>query len=923
MHCMLKGDKYVKRGLIFSAIAGLALSFGFSSTVLVNSAQAQQMPSQAQIEQLRSLPRAQQEQMARQFGVDISMLDQLDRQDSRSQQREQEQADVVFPRGTRFDERGQPIIPEDLERQFTRDDDEIKPFGYDMFAAQPRTFAPVSHAPVPANYIMGVGDSIQVQLFGQEERTHNLVIDREGKVVIPRLGEINVAGLTYTAMQELIRHRVNERLIGFQVAVSMGELRSIQIFIVGEAYQPGAYTVSSLSTISQALYVAGGVSDIASLRSVRLMRGGNVESEFDLYDLLMRGDASADRILQSGDVVFIPPRGDMITVKGEVNRPAMYELKGGETLADALQLAGGAKSQAYLPGTQVRRVREGRRQMLTLDLTQTADRERAVLGGDEIMLSEVTGTLDDSILLVGAVSRPGDYEWRDGMRINDVLTSARHDLLEQADLSYGLLVRERGARRELEVHQFDVALAIDGEPGENLDLQERDQLLIFSRYQTKDEEQQKLSRLTRTKQEREQEQRRELLDDYRQAFLQDLVSAKQGENGDLDRRREARVPLREMFGTPDDDEGEVEEEDLAEYSRERMLEPLMQRLQRQRTGRGNTPFVYVAGEVNHPGVYPLTQNASASRLIAAAGGLQDSAYLQRAEVTRVNLEGGEAVTEYKTFDLMEVVLGNADVELQGRDRLNILSIPEWQSTYEVTLRGEVRFPGTYAIRRGENLSALIERAGGFTDFAFLEGAVFTRDELREQERNRMNMLAEELQREIASNAITGTGGSNQSYEQMRTLLADLLSVEPVGRLIIDLPRILAGESQAGDIQLKDGDTLHVPSRQDSISIMGEVQMATSYRFDRELTVTDYINMSGGTKQKADNDRIYVVKANGSIEPHRQRRGWFSHSSSAELRPGDAIVVPLDTTYTENIQLWSQVTGIIYNSAVALAAISNI
>ncbi|RUO27111.1 polysaccharide biosynthesis protein [Aliidiomarina minuta] len=884
------------------------------------------MPSQAQIEQLRSLPRAQQEQLARQFGVDIDMLDQMDRQDSQAEQREQQERDLVFPRGTRFDHTGEPIIPEDLERQFTRDDEVIRPFGYDMFAAQPSTFAPTSHAPVPSNYIMGVGDSIKVQLFGQEDTVHNLIIDREGKVVIPRLGEMNVAGLTYSAMQELIQHRVRERLIGFQVAVSMGELRSIQIFIVGEAYQPGAYTVSSLSTISQALYVAGGVSDIASLRSVRLMRGGNVESEFDLYDLLMRGDASADRILQSGDVVFIPPRGDMITVKGEVNRPAMYELKGGETLEDALKLAGGAKAEAYLPSTQVRRVRDGRRQMTTLDLSSQDHLQRSVQGGDEIVLREVSEGLDNSLLVVGAVSRPGQYEWQEGLRINDILRSSRHDLLEQADLSYGLVVREHGPRRELRVYQFDVALAIDGDRGENLELNERDQLVIFSRYQTKAEEQEKLSRLTRSKQEREQEERQELLADYRRAFLRDLVREK--ENSDREAREEREraerlTPLRELFGTPDQDEGRVADEDLAEYSRENLLDPIMQRLQRQRTESGNTPFVYVAGEVNHPGVYPLVQNASASRLISAAGGLKDSAYLQRAEVTRINLKGGQAETEYMPFDLLDVILGNEDIALQGRDRLNVLSIPEWQNTYEVTLRGEVRFPGTYAIRRGESLSALVERAGGFTDFAFLDGAVFTRDELREQERRRMTMLAEELQREIASNAITGTGGSNQSYEQMRTLLADLMAVEPVGRLIIDLPRILAGESQAGDITLKDGDTLHVPSRQDSISILGEVQMATSYRFDRDLTVTDYINMSGGTKQKADERRIYVVKANGAIEPHRQRRGWFSHGASAELRPGDAIVVPLDTTYSENLELWSRVTNIIYNSAVAFAAISNI
>jgi protein involved in polysaccharide export with SLBB domain len=272
--------------------------------------------------------------------------------------------------------------------------------------------------------------------------------------------------------------------------------------------------------------------------------------------------------------------------------------------------------------------------------------------------------------------------------------------------------------------------------------------------------------------------------------------------------------------------------------------------------------------------------------------------------------------------LNEVLNGKMDVPLQGRDRLNVLSIPEWQNTYEVTLRGEVRFPGTYAIKRGETLTQLIERAGGFTDHAFIEGAIFTREELRKQEQERKKILAQELQREVAGNMLTGTGDTRVSYNEVRTLLADLLSVEPVGRLIMDLPKLLASNG-ANNVQLKDGDTLHVPSRKDSISIMGEVQVATSYRFDPELTVNEYIDRSGGTKEKADEDRIYIVKANGAIERYEGGSSWFSFSSNSQLGPGDTIIVPMDTTYMENLELWSQVTGIIYNSAVALAAINGI
>jgi len=886
---------------------------------------AQSMPSQAQIEQLKKLPRAQQEALARQFGIDPSMLDSLNSSSSGSNSKSSQQENVIFPRGTRFDKNGDPIIPEDLEAQFTRDDDELKAFGYDLFSGEPKTFAPTSYAPVPSSYIMGVGDTIKIQLFGKENRTYDLTIDREGKVVIPDLGELTVAGLSYTLMQDLIQNQVKQRLIGFNAAVSMGELRSIQVFMAGEAYKPGSYTVSSLSTISQALYVAGGVSDIASLRSIRLMRAGEVIADFDLYDLLLKGDASDDRILQSGDVVFIPARGDMVTVKGQVKRPALYELKGDETLEDALRFAGGSEDDAYLASAQLERIVRGQRVISTVDLTSNAELSKKLKGGDVLTLRQVSESLNNSLLLVGAVTRPGHYEWKPGIRINDILFDSRQDLLEQADLGYGLVVRETGPKRDLSLYQFNVAEAISGVEGENLQLQERDQIVIFSRYQTKEEEEQKLSRFTLTKQERQAEERQELLSDYRQAFLEDLVKeAKASEEEEREKlaQQQRLTPLSELFGSPDEDDVEVAEEDLALYSRDKMLEPIMQRIQRQRTRNGNTPLVYVSGEVNHPGVYPLVENASVSRLIDAAGGIKDSAYLKRAEITRFEFNKDTTQTDYVTVALNDVLQGTVDVPLQGRDRLNVLSIPEWQSTYEVTLRGEVRFPGTYAIKRGETLTQLIERAGGFTEHAFIKGAVFTREELRKQEQERKKILAQELQREVAGNMLAGTGDSRVSYDEMRTLLADLLSAEPVGRLIMDLPKLLSANG-ANDIQLKDGDTLHVPSRNDSVSIMGEVQMATSYRFDPDVSVEEYIDRSGGTKEKADEDRIYIVKANGAIERYEGGSSWFSFSESSQLGPGDAIIVPMDTTYTENLELWSQVTSILYNTAVAVAAINSI
>ncbi len=924
---MLTMNKNALNAMQFSVSTVLfAAVFALVTSLFSVNAAAQAMPSQEQLEQLQSLPRAQQEALARQYGIDPSAIDQFNAAQRDGDSSAKQEVDVVSERSGNGGQSGQAsssFMSEDLQKEFNRGRSELKPFGYDIFSGEPDTFAPVAHAPIPANYLISVGDVIHVEMFGKQDESFKLTVNRDGSIVLPDVGEMKVAGMTYSLMQEMIHHEVQERLIGYKAAVTMGELRSIQVFIVGEAYKPGAYTVSSLATISQALYVAGGVSDIASLRSVRLMRGGKVASEFDLYDLLLQGDASADKILKSGDVIFIPARGDMVAVKGEVKRPALYELKGDETLEDALEFAGGATDSAYLSSAELRRIVKGKRLVSTVDLTTEQDLNRELNGGDALTIRQVSQELDNSLMVVGAVTRPGYYEWQNGMRINNILRDVRHDLLEQADLGYGLVVREQGPRRDVKILQFDVADAINGVEGENLRLNERDQLVVFSRFETKAEERDNLSRYTLSEQEREYQQRQRQLDAYRDAYLNDVVNTKlAGSSESPDAENEDKiVPLRELFTEKQEEEPTVKKE-LAMYSRQNLLEPIMQRIQRQRTATGTAPFVSVAGEVMHPGIYPLVENATAEKLLAAAGGLKNGAYTEQAEITRWAIGKDTANTDYLKVNLAEVINGEVNVPLQGRDRLNVLSIPEWQNTYEVTLRGEVRFPGTYAIKRGETLTDVIKRAGGFTDHAFLEGAVFTREELQEQEQKRKEMLAQELQREIASNMITGTGDANQSYDQMRTLLADLMSTPAVGRLIMDLPKVLSMNGSR-DVQLKDGDTLHVPSRSDSISIMGEVQMATSYRFDSELTVDDYISRSGGTKEKADTDRIYIVKANGAIEPYKGGSSWFGFGGGTDLGPGDAIVVPLDTTYTESLELWSEITNIIYNSAVAVAAISSI
>ncbi|RUO65923.1 protein involved in polysaccharide export, contains SLBB domain of the beta-grasp fold [Pseudidiomarina planktonica] len=914
-----------------SRLVSLALALFLIAAAVISlpqEAYAQSKPTQAQLEQFKKLPRAQQEALARQYGISLSDLE----RSSGNQQGEIRASDTVSERAnntdTETDRRAlNELSPGELEKRLAKDDEEIAPFGYSLFQGEPSTFAPISNAPVPSNYLIGVGDTLRIQLYGKESSSYDAIVDREGRITVGQLGPMSVAGLRYDEVKELIRATVSERMIGIEAAVSIGELRSMQVFVVGEAYKPGAYTVSSLTTISQALFVSGGVSDIASLRSIQLKRGGETVKTFDLYDLLTKGDASDDALLRDGDVVFIPPRGEMITVRGEVMRPAQYELKGNETLADVVELAGGLLPNAYRASAQLQRVANGSRIIETVNLNTKADSVK-MRGGDDLDIGAVAQRVSEGVMLVGAVTRPGTYEVTNDMRVSDLLPGIDSALLPVADLGYGLVVRPSEDRRRTQVLQFDVAQAISGKAEQNLALQSRDQVVIFSRYESAMAEKNQLESFLRTESERARIQREEVLELYREQYLQKLVGNRADNFNDSDqpdRLRELDKELASLFETePSEKEGDKETVKSPSYyskfSRYNLLQPILYQLRNQYTATGSLNLFFVDGEVRYPGVYPLAVNATARDAIAAAGGLKESAYLARAEITRTLLSDGEAVTDYVPFELGKVLSGETQMLLNGRDRVNILSIPDWQNTLQVRLEGEVRFPGTYTIRRGETLKTLLERAGGLTDYAFERGAVFTRADLRETEQRQLEGLAQQLRREIASNVITDTGG-NFAYGELNQLLRDLTNIEAIGRLVVDLDAIMANGSRDADLQLKDGDRLFVPTSQNTVSIIGEVQLASSYRYDGTLSLDDYIERAGGLRQKADDSRVYIVKADGSISVP-DRSGWFNFKRTS-VEPGDTIVVPLDTQYVNNIEVWSTATQIMYQVGVALAAVSSL
>jgi protein involved in polysaccharide export with SLBB domain len=813
---------------------------------------AAQSISQSQIEQFKSMPRAQQEALASQYGVDLDSI-----AGSASQQKQRPQnVNVVEPVDAISDEERERARQEqDNNEKQDRKNGGLRPYGYDLFVGSPTTFAPVTEIPIPNNYTLGPGDVLRLQLWGKENQQLELPVSRDGTISFPQSGPQTVAGLTFDQARQQIKKRVSEQYIGVQASVSLGELRSMRVFVLGEARNAGSYTVSSLSTITNALYVSGGIKRTGSLRKIQHKRDGQLVGELDLYDLLLAGDTSNDNRLQPGDVIFIPPVGDRVGIEGEVYRPALYELKSNTNLQELVNLAGGLTPQAYPQLVRIERNNDDFLRIIAeANLTTPKGKQAKVRPGDRIEVASISDVTGQYVEVKGAATRPGKFAWVPGMRVSSVINNLDTDLVPVADQRYAAIVRTDPKTDEVSVLNLRLRDAVQN-PGSEQDmlLEEQDRLLIFS----------------------------------------DAGKVNGGEEG-------------------------------RNFTREQLFSPVLQRLKTQAKPGAPEQTIRVTGPVRYPGEYPLPASRQVEDAIYVAGGLKDSASLYTAELARFGVDDqGTGKTRIQNLNLQAVMEGEASVTLKSRDRLLIKSIPEFAQAKTIELNGEVRYPGQYTIRDGETLRDVIKRAGGLTDNAFPEGAVFTREKLRQLEAQRLREAEERLQGDLVGVQLEGDdiGGQNaERTQQVQDLLEEVQDSRPVGRMVINLASVVESDDYQ-PIRLQGGDTLTVPNIPQAVSVFGEVQFPTSHLHSEGLTVDDYLERSGGPTRQADEERVYVVKADGSVMlPEKSR--WFG-GRRQQLAPGDTIIVPIDVDRLNQLELWSNVSQIVYQMALGAAAVGNL
>jgi len=676
-------------------------------------------------------------------------------------------------------------------------------FGLDVFlGTKPTTFAPSDYAATPADYVVGSGDEVIVLLWGRINEEYRLKIDRDGRINIPRIGPVPVAGLPFSALQKNIIDRV-QNIEGVQATVSMGELRSIGVYIVGEVKSPGYYTISGLSNITNALFAAGGPTKQGSLRNIYLKRNGNTIATIDFYDFLLSGKDNTNIRLKSGDVIIVPIVKQMVAIAGNVRRSALYEIKPHTKLKDAIELAGGLSPAAWTNRIQVQRFIDNKMQIV-LDLTSETSKslpDFEVKDGDIIKIFPVVEKDKNAVYLFGNVLRPGKYEYKAGMKISDLIPDY-NALLPETYFEYAIVLREEPPSFSSRLIPFSLKDVLeDRSSQQNIFLKPRDQVIIYAR-------------------------------DY---FEPDRI-------------------------------------------------------------------VGIYGRVNSPGIQKLLQNMTIRDLIIKAGGVTEDADLNKGELYRRIVKGESSYIDKIDFCVSCALAGDANhnLELQKYDKVYIRNIKGWKEEKKIVLKGEFVYPGEYIILEKETLENLIKRCGGFTQEAYLLGAIYTRvsvKKLEEQKKEEyINMLETDAMKTITELSVKENQIDNaqQLLNQQTTLLERLRNQKQTGRIVIDLTK----PSSYKDFYLEDGDTLYVPKISGSVSVLGEVFNPATFRYESNFKVRDYIEFAGGVKQNADKKNIYIIRSTGNVFTKKH-----GNILDANLYNGDVIVVPTKIEYVNNFKIF--------------------
>ena len=668
--------------------------------------------------------------------------------------------------------RDEAVIPVRAPQQAPQGNPENRMFGQYFFSAGTLTFAPNMNMPTPANHILGAGDEIIIDVWGHSELNLRQYIAPDGHITVPGVGRIQLSGFTVQQAEGRIKNHlatifsdlVSARPETF-MAMSLGNVRTIMVHVVGEVVAPGTFTLSSFATVFHALYVSGGPNNIGSLRNIQVLRGGNIVATIDLYEYLMNSGGVGNITLRDGDIVRVNVHGILAQITGEVRRPMWFEILENETVEDLIRFAGGFGGDAFQSTVSLQRRGEFEREAFTLNEREFASFR--LQDGDRVSVGSILDRVANMIEITGAVYRPGQYAIG-----NDIRTV--RDLVNVAQGTTGDAYLYR-----VQLHRLQEDL--------------RPTMKAFN-----------------------------------------LVQLLSGRIPDIPLQANDRLHIPSIFSIEDD------------------------------------VTVSIGGEVRSPGTFPFALNMHLEDLILRAGGLTSAASTAQIDVFRRVRDPRSTtvpseISETFTVSLRDghIIASEVELILQPFDRVVVRRSPGYEEQQIVTIRGEVLFEGQYArIRRDERLSSFVTRAGGVTEFAFLQGARLYRERT-------------EIERRRAQDAAAAAARVVEDLEWIDGL--------DINRRIvaINLERALRNPGGDADIILQEGDMLYIPINPGTVEIVGGVLFPNVVAYDSRMSLTAYVRQAGGFTPLAMRNRAYVVHLNGQVSTGR----W------ATVTPGSMIVIP--------------------------------
>lgn len=846
-------------------------------------------------------------------------------------------------------------------------------FGYDTFGVG----SSVTTSQVGAlqdSYILGTGDQVNVVLRGHENTAYTATVDREGRIIVPELPPIAAAGRTFGDVRRELEQRTAKQLIGTQSFVSIGSVRQIAVLVSGQVAAPGVRTLTGLNTPIDAILLSGGIKKTGSLRDVILVRGHR-EIRIDLYAILATGGYASMGALTEGDRIIVPSIGQTVAIAGLVKSPGIFELAPGAkaiTEESLVALAGGSEIAGAKRLSKLELLPDGRTQMVPVSA-------RGIVQAGEVLFVDFARSAQNGVItLAGEVSVPGTRALSEAPSISKLIRDA-DDLTPQSYTLYGVVVRREPKSNFQEVVPFSIERTFQGK--EDVKLTDNDFVYVFNQSEiatlaaaasaalggTSSASQNPLATFRSSSsngsggssaQGSSQNQPNSsgsastgsaaapaggptaaggvtvaatpltqspsATAAALQAANAPVQAAPTAPTASLSSTNAPVVGIAQAqategatggaAGTVATNSGKPAAVSLDQISANLGIPTI------ELVNSARDYLVTVNGEVRNPGSYLAVGDTSLASLIAAAGGVQREADLSAVEITSTLIDPTTGTSRTVRNSLR--VTGNdfASISLKPFDSVRLRPVFSDRNGETITVLGQVRYPGTFDITRGERLSSVLARAGGLTDEAYPFGAVFTRQSAAIQESDGNQRTSRLLEDNIATAAtLPATLINSSGLSYVEQIAQALRSAPALGRISVTADPVILATKPEDDMLLESGDTIYIPKRPSTVTVTGEVLNNGAFAYKAGLTVEDYVRLAGGENGSADDGLTFVVLPDGTARPAGS--SWFSFGGGREVPPGSMIVVPRDPTPFNWMEFAINISDVVSKLATTAAALA--